>query len=723
MNDRNLSKVKNFFKIVGATLVAVVSIALIVGLAKRGVGFYWFLVSPLLGIAFYLLAPRSWLISRVLMPIFPVANELIHRQEQVEQNISVVEKTGHTLRFYELFDIDEDQPFRDGLINALPDVNTDEGRVLNCAQLVAEHLHDSHPYLNRKLVELLYWERNSPSTAVLWAREREQFAGGLAEILYKHSRLLNSRNNLTFQQGDFETLLRALPAYTFDQVEQQLEAVTEICHSLRGYLLFLHEHGVPHKMQQPSPGYLLENYLSPDDLPLNPKVLDETILRVLSDIGRQTIHTGFRRLTKTLLDSFCRVSLILFLIGKPTMKAAVCRKAAEDQSVLRIAFAYLEFSEDLHTEFELGGKKFVSIGYLIRNWAKKVKEKERTLLGFQNEINNIQETLRKGEWVSFLSYMIQETFEKVRAMSNVTQKIYSLVAERPCIEESLRRVFNGLTLETVERFLEAKAINAYLLTFTTKSGSVARLLNCIVSADKQAELVAMGLSLQVNNLPKYNYKQYTDNGRIGVVPKGWTFERFYQSFQEDFLKVIDSRRTLVPKDEWDWEKRDLEKMELIVHRFGLSGRNYYGFISPVTQAYAIQKIQELFAGILDAHDLLALINYEKDEVNIPAAIIDGPIVELISDQIELTEDERKVMESRDQLLRSGILDALRRKSIQDLGRYLLRKDKGQMEELSKKTGKQLCLLLAGGTLEFDQLRCEVIAEAYLDTLRAIAGIA
>jgi hypothetical protein len=98
MKDQNLSKIRKTFKLTAGILLVVGSAAIIFMMNKWGYGYFWPFVAPAFGAAYYMLAsPRSRL-ARLAKPLFPVANELINRQEQVNSNIAVVEKMGHTLR-------------------------------------------------------------------------------------------------------------------------------------------------------------------------------------------------------------------------------------------------------------------------------------------------------------------------------------------------------------------------------------------------------------------------------------------------------------------------------------------------------------------------------------------------------------------------------------------------------------------------------------------------
>lgn len=733
MTDNNSSKLKKVARILAALFLLAISIAVLVALDVFNVGFAMPVIVPLLGMALFLLfsshVPRSKYL-KVFMPLFPTINVLTAHQEQLSRNRYVVEKMKYTLEFYKIYTI-PDKVYNQ-LINSLPSVNTEEGRIMNCAKNLAEHLKPTQQLVSTELFVVLYHERHDLSITALWEREKAKLISGLAEVLLRSGRLLSLTHNVSYDKRDFEQLLFKFDDFKLDIFNAELNKISSICSRVTNYQGFLKKHGIQHQAVQTKITAMLD-LLKAYKLPLSANILDNATLEILIKVGEESIQASHRTSEETLLKSCCLVSLAMFLTDNIEMRKTVCREASALDHALRLTFAYLEFREDLGVEDQLGGKDFVSVEYLIKNWAKRVKKRQDTLgKGFKKELRTIQEFLAEGEWLKRLPRSLERTYADILRESRNRQQLNDVLKERPWIQESLKRVFKNLTLETVERYLEARTINAYLLTFMVESGTVSGLLNCFILPEKQDALKKLGILLQVNGQAKYNFKQYTNHARIGIVPRGWSLERFYKAFQEDFLKVTKARRELVPvltqsgKHEkkvyaWPWDMRDLKNIEVIVHRFGLSGRNYYGFISSITRPHAIQKIKELFADILNQEDLLSLIEYEE-EVNVSEAIMQGTIIELVGSQVEFTDEEIKILEKQDESLRNGILEALGFRNVEKLAKYLLESNDQQRTRMIVKSAEALKRLLAEGIPEFDPSQCEMIAKAYLETLGAVASI-
>jgi hypothetical protein len=729
MKDKNLTNIKSHFRTLGAILVVFSACALLITLNQWGVAYYWFLISPLFGIAFFMLAPHSWKVARVVKPWFPVASELMQRQEQVDHNISVFEKVSYTLRFYDICDSDCVEALRDDLCNSLPQVNTDRGRLENCANNAASLLNKTHAYLTPRVLMLLYQDHHGGVTIVDWAAEKTELIPGLAKVLEHSSHVQSKQFQVPFLSSDIEQLLSPLKTYTINGFKEEIEGLHLIQASVTRYLQYLTVNRINHRLRFRKPADVLD-HLKQKDFPINPANLNATTLRVLTRIGKKAFQLAFPDLPYNLRKSLRRISFILFFEDDEKMIAPLCRKISQNADAVCIAFAYMEFREDLRIAFELDGQNFVSVNYLIENWARRVEEREKSLpaRGLQIELQRVRQTLQDGKWVTSLPAMIKEMLEQFKKCDKFVVEMHEVVTQRPFIHESLKRVFKTLSLGTVERYLEARTIIAYLLTFQTERGTVAGLLDCIRAQEKQGEIEGLGIDLQVEGAAKYNYKQYTNSARVGIVPKGWSFEQFCAEFQGDFRKIVKARKKLLPepsgiKKPWTfpWSLGDLKDMELIIHRFGLSGRNYYGFLLPVTKQHAIERIRELFAGILDLDDLNALIYYEKDAASITEAIMNGSIAELI-DPLTLTPPEKKVFDRKDVALQACIFTAVGVRSAKELGHYLLEGDQQRLEAAAAAAGGALALELAGALPIIGQARCRMIAVRYLETLKAMAAV-
>jgi hypothetical protein len=445
---------------------------------------------------------------------------------------------------------------------------------------------------------------------------------------------------------------------------------------------------------------------------------------IIDQQGADEIRTALPGELASLPRSLCLVSLAMFLCRDPTpegraLRKKICFQAADTDQAVRIVFAYIEFNQDLEREGQIEGQAAVQVDYLIKSWAWRVREKQESLKqGFEKELGAVRKSLRQDDWLEHLQTLIDRTYTAIAEENKqLVRQVEQLTAQRASIRDLLKDLFTRLTIPTVERYLEARKRVAYLITFRVQRGAVATLLDLFVSPRRKNRLAAIGVELEIGGQPKYNFLQYTNSARIGVVPEGWSFEQFHEALQKDLRVVVAARRQLVP--EWAWNVSDLKDIEVIVHRFGLSARNHYGFqYDDLTQPRAMQNIRKLFSDLLSPAELLTLIEYEGEE-DIVNAIKDGPISILVCDKVKLNDRERNALDRHEAELKYRLAAHLGSASVQELGQVLLR---GRLQR--RKAWNRLAVLLEREVPEFEdrEQRCKKIAQAYIDTLAVIAAI-
>ena len=577
-------------------------------------------------------------------------------------------------------------------------------------------------------MELLYRERYELPTKYLWQNKRA-LMNGLVAILDKSGRLPREKDGLPFQNKELERLLTPLTDFSLDLIKTELDKLNVLWRLVAGYHLFLGKNDVSDWPLETTAildfvEAKLRGEQEPRGLPRNfdtLNILDDATLDVLIRVGQKAIDIAFPQLSTSLRHSFSLISLAIFLDKferNPDMLKDVCREAAKKDETVRIVLAYLEFREDLRDEYELDGKRFVSIDYLIQNWAERIAEKERDLENsLQKELKAIQEMLKKGQWLTRLPPVVDKTYQKVLDdMGTELEQLRRVVEKRPQLKESLKRVFRELPDEIVERYLEMRTSTAYLLTFDSLGGSMAHLLDCLVDPTLPPKLEKLGIKTYGNPRPKYVFKNYTANARIGIVPDGWTLRQFQRYLQHDLEKVIEARKMLVP--DWPWDEKELKDIEVIMQGFGLSRRNRYPFESELRRPHASPKVIEALADTRKDDDLVAVIGYAQDEmVNLTNAMMDGPITELTG--IILSKLQRQKLEEKDEIIKNELLADQQYYSIQDLGWGLFCTDAQQKQAVANK----LSALLARYVPQTKPQLLDNIARDYIDTLSAIANIA
>lgn len=441
-------------------------------------------------------------------------------------------------------------------------------------------------------------------------------------------------------------------------------------------------------------------------------------------------------------ETFARLGLAVYLADELELRAEICRRLAEDPRAPELVFTYLELTEDLAFEGQLWGETFVRLDRLPAAWGERLGE-WRAELGdeaFQRELEAIADLLAEGCWPERLAEVVERTLMRALGGYGGLERLRRLLAGRPAVGQALRRAFRKLRLETVERYLEARRMTAYLISFKSSRGTVYRLLDCLVTPAYAGQLGELGVALERDGVSKYTFQRYTKNARIGVFPRRWSFRDFHRMFQEDFRRIVAGRRTLVPQPgvpawegplgRWDWDDRDLERVEIILHRFGLSGRNYSAYREPgatFLSRDALSRLQELFSEILEDDDLVALALYEgRDVVDL---LLREPLAVLVADRVTLSPGEAKELEKKDARIREAVFQPPRGDGPEALARSYLEAgdggtgdvtggDEKRRRELVDGVAEVLLDQIAPAMVEVRAARLRQLAEALIEALEA-----
>ena len=779
MKKRESISWKLYFLGVVIFLIAGVGIAVSIALSFLGAGWAWPMVAILVGVLIFLLVVRTRLANNflpLLSLFFPIIGRLQEEAQKRFRYRAVIDKMEYTLEFFRLYPRMNEKTciktpsghcsftssFREDLIKRLLEEQDPTKITRSCAERVVSEMVNP---ISAQVLELLYQERHGDSTLMSFQkikRDDDLFrelanvldeSGRLPkhedlteegqplskELLLEKGHLPTARQRYPYQISEITCFLSDSEAFSLQELTARMEKLQKIWEITCDYLAFLvMNRALPDDYELQVSDVLLSLDAN-IDMP-GSKVLDD-LTKQEKDMLNALWHAGDAGLAKYFDGSLSKIeyqSLNLIALGMyfterrrdyQNLKSAVCRLAAENETAIRQHLAYLEYREDLREERTLEGLPFVSVKYIADHWEDTIENKKKELgSGFRKEMDAIRENLAEGNWWTRLPSVIDSVLEKIREeLKDGITEVTNLVKNRPPVGAVLRRIFRGLKLETIERFLEARTITAYLLTFDGLSGSMATLVDCLSffkGGKYRADLETKGVQFTYNNHEKYIFKEYIKQCRLGIVPMGMDFETFCHQFEEDLIIAFENR------DELDLPRVDVKGFEIIIQRFGLSGRDRHGFdrLNREDQRkHALPRIQELFATSLILKDIIALIGYEQsaqdgkvDFEPIIDGILDlGTINDFLGDgYLELTSDQVRALNKNDQDLRQGLLRKMDFETLRRLAIFLKQDDRNRTN--AKRTLTRLIRKIP----EFEQhpQRCSQISQNYVETLADIAEI-
>ncbi|GEM_PF-4467389 len=716
-------------------LVIGLFIAVFIGLNVLVGGWAWALAAILLGVFLFLLINRTPLRERLLPLLeifFPVISKLQDEARKRFENRSTVDKMEYALDHYRLTPrLKKDArvekegghyafspKFHRALVNDLLGEADQTKKVPRCSNrarremtepvtaeiltLLYRDLHEKaavmdyrdfrdpeNVSLRTELAEILDLSGLLPDRGLLPADEESRPA---AEILLEQGLMPNAWAAFPYTTADIARLLKHYDSYELDRLLGDMRRLRKIWALTSSYLAFL----VKNRALDENFGYTVSDLLDsiedpsaglPGDIAL-PDRLDEqnaAVLAALRQAGRYGLETSLGNLPAEERESLNLIALGMFFTEErkdlQDLKFAVCKAASESDLALQQHLAYLEYREDLRETTELDGLNFVSVKYIADRWAGTVEKRRQDLgPGFDKEIRTIRENLAEGNWWTRLPWVIEEVLKVIgKQLEQEIEKFARVVANRPPVADVLRRIFRGLKLETIERFLEARTFTAYLLTFDGLEGSMANLIDCLSffkGGKYRADLTRLGVRFTYRDREKYIFKDYISHSRIGLIPMGMGFDKFSEEFEHDLAIAYENRAAL------DLPKADIADFEIIIHRFGLSGRDRHGFDrfnQEAQRKHALPRIQELFAASLFPEDIIALICYEQSpedgkvemEPIIEGILAFGTITDFVGETVpKFTQAQRKALANDDQGLKLKLLDKTGCDTLRDLARML-----------------------------------------------------
>lgn len=601
-----------------------------------------------------------------------------------------------------------------------------------------------------ELFLLLYQRYYQEDIRQYWREKKADpvFLQSLA-VLLVHSKLLPDREDFFFYDlADVEFILGVLTEFDITQVNEQLERLNEIWHYAKSYREFLLENDIS---GPELPGSMILQHVH---LPITSADFLVQVQDFLIWEGQEALVHHYYRVSGSskILDVsayddslriyylaevnplsmegtelvYCLslISLIIFVTEKVTaslkLRERPCRMAAGKDKALLITSSYLEFRKHLRSQYRIGSKDFVYIDYIVRQWANKITENQPKAFGYRTELETIRTALLDGQWPQEVPLLLTDTLENIgRQNQEINQKLDTLLSESSLMRGVLEAAFQKLYISTVERYLDANKQIAFLLAFRVESGTLASLLDILITQDER-KLRRIGEQIGVEFfLPdgkrKYNFGQFCPFARIGVVPTNMPFDEFFKEFSDAFSKIIDARDLLLSPAQLSHNLNVLEDVEVIMSRFGLTGQNYFPFRKEgITRDKAIEKIRELLPYELEIKDIVQIIEYQEE--NILAFMLHLPVKQLVSSQISLSNDEEITLEGNDEHLKQSLLRSQGLRSIDDLAKACLaRPTRADAQH-------QLASLVSATLVNVEWKRCQTIAEAYVVTLAAMAQL-
>ena len=457
------------------------------------------------------------------------------------------------------------------------------------------------------------------------------------------------------------------------------------------YLEFLNEHGI--KTEQHNRASLLLKALLK-----SLTVIHYARFELLRSLGAEALA----RIPGADAGNLTLLSIALFSSSEPALQDKACREISCDDEAVKLVFAYLDLSWDSAKIPDEDAALF-KLGDLPRLAPERIKLRGGDGNGapqtirrrFDLELAQLRAILKQGRWPRSLAEILRALYEP-QLPSRETLSLLDFLNRRPWVRWALQRLFEQLPVTTIERYLASRQFNAYLLSFVTPDeGAIAAPLNVLGDPDRWT-----------NGGQPYLIEQYTNNARIGLVPQGWSLERFAKQLSKDFPEAV--RISGKPRPQGG---------EVIVHRLGLSGRDYYNLeVAGIDEHQAIAKLRELLARGVEQPDLISVLEKARDSNDLIDDMIDCPLEDLAG---PLEVEERQRLSTVSDRLRSAILKSLNIDKTHELAEHVRTRILAQ--DIPTAANAMLKILETQRypwTIE----RIREIVQSYLETLQSLVAL-
>lgn len=763
MNTSRLGTSRAFFW--SLVLMAIVGVGIAIFIAMNWAGMQWawslmaILLAYLVSLAVIKITANEGVVT-VLEAFLPGVRTYVELEKKKFACRGVIDNVEYTFKFHQLIrrlspnDRVEGQPgyysfsstLRDELLNDMLKVNVENTELEVCLGGVAGRLI---PAIHKEVVELLYREIFKEDTQVLFESIRQDVPhlDQLASTLMQGGHLPPATDCFPYTDETVRKILLKQETFLLHNVSEALLEEGRIWRITQEYHAFLSKNKAaltPNKRTlkdvQDSASHENTNALLQREFS---NLLGREEVRTLSALLKE----GENDLKRGPLQDTCRgealsaltlTSLAMFFteerLDRPTLKSAVCKLASRSDVAINQHLAYLQAREELRPESPLADLPYVSVQYVADNWERIIREMLKSPHYLWDK-DAVRQHLQDGNWWTRVPMLMEGLFQHIgEVLKSEIQKVMETQAKYPAIQDVLRRLFRGLKLETIERLLEAQTSIPYLLTFDGLEGSLAELIDSLSFFDggiNRGRLLEKNVvKFKYQGEEKYFFKQYTRNSRLGVVPRTMNFELFFKTFEKDLVKAYENRKLLHLKHP------QINRFEIIIHRFGLHGRDRYGFDKVKRDAqfkHALPKIRDLFASSLTPQEILNAILYEqprdgKGRINmrpiLKGILEEGRVWDFTDGDLpDLSDNCIKTLIKNDAKLKQKVCNTLKCHSLMAAANLLYESSQGRAPETAQNAqialAKEIEILPGFSKLN---TQAKVIASNYIELMQDIASL-
>ncbi len=439
-------------------------------------------------------------------------------------------------------------------------------------------------------LDLVYRERYGQPRLNLWLSGRAELAGELAPVVKVGDRLPRRDDGFPYDADAVRTLLSAQRSFSVDVLAGTLRLLGDLWRRMERYQHFLEANHVP--TLKPSPSEVLAHVERQRGLPVNAETLYRLrdpglALRLLEACEHPDTPDGLRVVHRGIF--LAEVDLDAARLRERVARLCLAPRQPEP---IRLLHAYL-FAKDEHG--------VASLAQLDSHGAEWIAEARRLCSDPAAELSRLRWDLQAGYWPTARRHIGRATTRPPTTPETGFAAVEAGIDGVPARTGTVLGPRFKEILDAIELDRTLAGLDTYMITFDSHVGELRPMVDCL--ADPQFEERLDGLGVEFRDAAGdqiYAFGPYTAQTRIGLAPRGTTFEAFYQRFRHDFQVVFDNRATLFPGNtSLQQPVESFDQLELTLNRIDLSRSRYVRFAASRPGVSKLASIRVVYEAIYE----------------------------------------------------------------------------------------------------------------------------
>lgn len=405
--------------------------------------------------------------------------------------------------------------------------------------------------LSENLILLLYSEHNGePSTSIFRELvDSDDEIQALASVLIHSQKLIKSSGyefntqkiiksgGYEYKIEDIAAIIRTIESFSLSNINNILSSSFLTLNYLNSYVEFLEKNDIDTSYE-----LTIEFVINKSNN--NNNSFEERVVELAYRIGLD-IFNKLDNLDKDFVDGFARASIALKFHNDISLRKIACKFSATDHST-SVLYSYYEKIKENDGQKVVSIKQLISDVEIVKSFLTKLEDPD---------IKFFQAQLKDGKWYDSSYSLLRHFFEKSK--EEISEKLLN-IEEFEILKESIRSTYQEVSIETLEKSIDAQIFGAYVIMFHS-SGSqnsdkrdeskkdedtLRKIIDKLSIRDldqndrdnkwefkKDREIEKITKMYGVR--PKYDFINFSNSTRIGILNKNQSFQPFKKEFLND----------------------------------------------------------------------------------------------------------------------------------------------------------------------------------------------